>query len=257
MTTDPTPPASLTGEQIAELREMLEVATPGPWIAKWEGHIETPGRFRIATEIIQRDAALIVAMRNAFPALLAMAEAGSGGDSVEVFIPLGEASHWITAPRVVAEEMASLAENKSQIENLLQTCQKERDEAREKLADMDRLHQEACATVYKERLAKDEAREKLAEQRDKIVTERPGLLMAMEQRDAALLRVKEVEAQCDQTRDYAMTEASKLRAANESLRKALQEMLNQSKAWGISESEVERIAQAALADGQRGEHGKD
>ena len=65
----------MTPEEIAELKRLLEKATPGPWINK-DGFLctEDPSWCDIADCELDEDAALIAAAVNALPRLIAEVE---------------------------------------------------------------------------------------------------------------------------------------------------------------------------------------
>lgn len=78
-------PSNSEGGVIAELRELLEKATPGPWEANGEGRPIMVSQFDSSARVTEdngavrndahADAALIAALRNAAPDLLRVVEA--------------------------------------------------------------------------------------------------------------------------------------------------------------------------------------
>ena len=67
----------LTPERLAELKALEKAATPGPWVTRFDGAVYREvvrGEVPVCEHASREEAALIAALRNAAPALIAAAE---------------------------------------------------------------------------------------------------------------------------------------------------------------------------------------
>lgn len=185
---------------VASLRALTEKATPAPWELTpdcyggkeelW-GHFHSAGPALFEGKDPGEDAALIVAMRNALPALLQAAEAQPAGDAAKVL------THKWLDPECVESGCVSLKWTEA------------KQKAAALQAELAALETMRCNQI-------DALRAKLAEMEDDLTRERETTIALsraerdrlIEQRDAALAKLAEMEKELDQFKGAAKHHAT-------------------------------------------------